>query len=341
MDYPLAAPFCALWGAVFPDNLVVIYRELYQADLTPDQQAKLVKASERPGERTPGRPLPVALDPSCWQRPATTITKPIEPDAPAEGSIAWSYRRELGGAVRKAHNDRLGGWALIDRHLRRRGDGLPRLLVYSTCRNLIRTLPALQRSATNPEDIITSPKQDDHPADALRYLLQLLVGGGHDRTARDADLDPTGRTDTRDLAYDTNLITTRARPTSPMEVTSHRFGQGPSRQAAATASPSGHNATSESRDLPWWFGPATIHVTGNVMPRRYFKARKRRRMDLADWFIAGRRSSMNRDDPRCRHPPVSSSLTGGTASSPPRRPRRRPPPESRRHVGNLVTDVGT
>ncbi len=191
VDYGLAAPFCALWGAVFPDNLVVIYRELYQADLTPEQQAKLVKASERPGERTPGRPLPVALDPSCWQRPATTITKPIEPDAPAEGSIAWWYRRELGGAVRKAHNDRLGGWALVDRHLRPRGDGLPRLLVYSTCRNLIRTLPALQRSATHPEDIITSPKQDDHPADALRYLLQLLVGGGHDRTARDADLDPT------------------------------------------------------------------------------------------------------------------------------------------------------
>ena len=96
VDYGLAAPFCALWGAVFPDNLVVIYRELYQADLTPEQQAKLVKASERPGERIPGRPLPVALDPSCWQRPATTITKPIEPDTPAEGSIAWWYRRELG-----------------------------------------------------------------------------------------------------------------------------------------------------------------------------------------------------------------------------------------------------
>ena len=119
--------FCALWGAVFPDNLVVIYRELYQADLTPEQQAKLVTASERPSERLPGRPIPVALDPSCWQRPATTVTKPIEPDAPAEGSIAWWYRRELGGAVRKAHNDRVGGWALVDQHLRPRGDGLPRL----------------------------------------------------------------------------------------------------------------------------------------------------------------------------------------------------------------------
>ena len=109
--------------------------------------------------------------------------------------------------MRKAHNDRVGGWALIDRHLRLRGDGLPRLLVYSTCRNLIRTLPALQRSAARPEDIITSPKQDDHPADALRYLLQLLVGGGHDRTARDADREPTAGADHRDFVYDTNLIT--------------------------------------------------------------------------------------------------------------------------------------
>ena len=101
------------------------------------------------------------------------------------------------------------------------------------------TLPALQRSATNPEDIITSPKQDDHPADALRYLLQLLVGGGHDRTARDADRDPTAGADTRDLAYDTNLITAAARPTSPMEVTRHRFRHGPTRRTAATASPNG------------------------------------------------------------------------------------------------------
>ena len=91
----------------------------------------------------------------------------------------------------------------------------PAVLIYSTCRNLIRTLPALQRSATNPEDIIASPKQDDHPADALRYLLQLLVGGGHDRTARDAGRDPTAGADNRDLAYDTNLITATARPPVP------------------------------------------------------------------------------------------------------------------------------
>ena len=70
---------------------------------------KLISASERPGERLPGRLIPVALDPSCWHRPATTIMKPIEPDAPAEGSIAWWFRRELGGAVRKAQYDRVGG----------------------------------------------------------------------------------------------------------------------------------------------------------------------------------------------------------------------------------------
>ena len=183
VDYGLQAPFAALWGALLPDNLVVVYRGLHAANLTAEQQAKLIIEAEGPGERIPSRPVPVALDPSCWARTANQIEKSFDPNLPARGSIAWWYRKQLGGAVVKANNDRIPGWHLVDHHLRVREDGLPRILIYSTCLDIIRTLPEQQRSKMNPEDVDT--KGDDHDSDALRYLLMQLLGGGHSRTAPD------------------------------------------------------------------------------------------------------------------------------------------------------------
>ncbi len=181
VDYGLSDPFAAYWGALLPDNLVVVYRELYKAGLTAEQQAQLIRDVEAQGERALDRPVPVALDPSCWNRQSEGVIKPVDPDAPAEGSIAWFYRKHLGGSVVKARNDRVAGWQLFDHHLRVRDDGLPRLLIYSTCTNLIRTLPEQLRSTSNPEDINTHG--EDHAVDALRYLLFKLVGGLNERAA--------------------------------------------------------------------------------------------------------------------------------------------------------------
>ena len=44
----------------------------------------------------------------------------------------------------------------------------PRLKIFSTCTNLIRTLASIPTSKTNPEDVDT--KSDDHAYDALRYM---------------------------------------------------------------------------------------------------------------------------------------------------------------------------
>jgi hypothetical protein len=41
------------------------------------------------------------------------------------------------------------------------------LYVFNTCRDLIRTLPAMQHDAARPEDMDSSG--EDHSADALRY----------------------------------------------------------------------------------------------------------------------------------------------------------------------------
>lgn len=175
VDYGSRAPFAGLWGAKLADDLVVIYREVYKTGLTPRQQARLLAESEAEGERLPNRPIPLALDPSMWAR-AVDQPNAVSPrkGGPPPGSIAAKYQEEFGSAVVKAQNDRIGGAALIDDLLRVRADGLPRLLIYSNCVNLIRTLPALPRDPKRPEDVETSA--EDHAYDALRYLAQELVG---------------------------------------------------------------------------------------------------------------------------------------------------------------------
>lgn len=184
VDYGLDAPFAALWGAKLSDGLVVVYRELYKPGLTPAEQAALIRASEAPGERTLGRRVPVHLDPSTWARsphhvdrsPGSQTATNRDPNRPPEGSIASAYRDELGTAVVPAKNDRMASVALVADKLRVRRDGLPRLLIYSTCTDLIRTLPALPRDPKHPEDVDT--KAEDHAYDALRYLLMALEGVG-------------------------------------------------------------------------------------------------------------------------------------------------------------------
>lgn len=174
VDYGSSAPFSAHWMAKLPDNLIVIYRELYVKGLTPQQQAAAIRDAEAPGERMQDRPLPVVLDPSMWARSVNNPLAVGKGDAPPPGSIADAYYQVFGGAVSKARNDRIGGWALMEDQMRVRDDGLPRLLIYSTCTNLIRTLPAAPRDLRNPDDIDTH--SEDHALDSARYGLMDLIG---------------------------------------------------------------------------------------------------------------------------------------------------------------------
>lgn len=167
VDYGVANPFSAHWIALFPDNLHVVYREVSGRDLLAREQAELILKSERPGERRQGREIPVYLDPSCWAREATS-PKPESVHTPPRDSIAWHYK-QAGLPIKRANNDRLAGVSEVKRLLRTQRDKKPRLLVYNTCTELIRTLPTLPRSKTHPEDVDTNA--DDHYYDSLRYGL--------------------------------------------------------------------------------------------------------------------------------------------------------------------------
>jgi hypothetical protein len=172
IDYGVANPFCALWGMKLPDGLIVVYREAYKTDLTPEEQAEMIRDLELPWERKKSQGnIQSWLDPACWARQPNS-PKPIAGAPPAK-SIAAEYRQH-GVYVRQAYNDRLGGKRLVHTGLRVQNDGRPRLVIYSTCRNLIRTLPSLPRDKNNAEDVDTNA--EDHAYDGLRYLLGGLTG---------------------------------------------------------------------------------------------------------------------------------------------------------------------
>jgi hypothetical protein len=69
----------------------------------------------------------------------------------------------------KGPGSKLAGIAQIQARLALKKDGLPGLIVFNTCRNLIRTLPSLVYSRVHPE--LVDDSCELHAVDALRYAL--------------------------------------------------------------------------------------------------------------------------------------------------------------------------
>jgi hypothetical protein len=174
VDYGYADPFVAIWIAKLPNGTLLVYREVSETNLTATQQAQLIKDSELEGERGPGRPIPLVMDPSMWRRNEGGGTSHKNDDAPPIGSPAYDYMKVMRTKPVKAINGRIPGWAQIDEVLREVDGRPPRLQIYDTCREIIRTLPALPRDPNNPDDVDSDA--DDHAPDALRYGIMHLMG---------------------------------------------------------------------------------------------------------------------------------------------------------------------
>jgi len=171
VDFGSSAPFACAWGALVRSDLLVIYRELHVAGLTPTQQAEKILSVELPGEADKVRTW---LDPSTWARNPEQPRAPRRAGNPPSGSIADRYQ-EAGVPVRKAHNDRITGWSLIDDLLVVSDDGQVKVVILSTCPNLVRSLTGAPRDDSNPEDV-DPDYTDDHILDAFRYLVMGLLG---------------------------------------------------------------------------------------------------------------------------------------------------------------------
>jgi len=70
--------------------------------------------------------------------------------------------------LKVANKDRKNGWSAFRYLLSRRQDGEPNMKIFSTCKNLIETIPQQIHSDNDPEDLDTDG--NDHAVDAVRYF---------------------------------------------------------------------------------------------------------------------------------------------------------------------------
>jgi hypothetical protein len=172
-DDGYAAPACVLWLAYDKthDRIYVI-DEIYERGLTPEMMAQAVLAIDRR--------IPVDLG-----------HETIENDMPLDGVIDSASFADVGlgdesgrggraeimnrmgcrwSPSPKGAGSRVAGVSAIHSRLALKADGFGGLVIFRNCRNLIRTLPAMVYSRTNPEDI--SPDCEEHAVKALQYGCQ-------------------------------------------------------------------------------------------------------------------------------------------------------------------------
>jgi hypothetical protein len=172
-DWGFSAPFSIGWYAVvgddghnygLPRGALLRYREWY--GIKPGQPNIGIRlTAEKIAEGIKQR--------SAGEKYAYSV---IDPAAFAESggpSIAERFARS-GVEFRRADNRRLGargamgGWDMVRARINGEDDR-PMMYVFSTCTELIRTLPVLQHDPDRAEDVDTN--QEDHAADELRYAV--------------------------------------------------------------------------------------------------------------------------------------------------------------------------
>ena len=154
-DWGYSSPACVLWFAIDYDNNLWIYRELYTQKITADIFGRKVLELEHGEYVRYG-----VLDASTWAKRGD-----IGPSI-AETMIQTGCRWRPSDRTPKS---RISGKLEIHKRLKISDDKKkePGLRIFSTCRNLIRTLPLLPLDDNNPEDVNTHV--EDHAYDALRY----------------------------------------------------------------------------------------------------------------------------------------------------------------------------
>jgi hypothetical protein len=170
-DWGSARPFACHWWAVSDGSIhdiargaLVNYREWYgmkpnEPNVGLRMTAEAIAAGIKSREADDPKPITGVADPAMFAE---------------DGGPSIAHRMMTGGVVfRPADNKRvagrgaMGGWDQVRARLDGDADGKPMLLLFSTSRDLIRTLPALQHDDAKPEDVDSD--MEDHAPDSCRY----------------------------------------------------------------------------------------------------------------------------------------------------------------------------
>ncbi|MBR5768526.1 MAG: Terminase-like family protein, partial [Clostridia bacterium] len=162
-DFGYSKPFSVGWYAVDGERRVYRIRELYGCAGAPDvgvrwepgRIAEEIKAIEASDPNLKGRYIHGIADPSIFDE--------------SRGDSVASLMERRGVFSDRGDNTRIAGKMQLHNRLAFDARGEPGFYVFNTCRNFIRTLPALTYSSVDPEDVDTS--QEDHAYDECRYVL--------------------------------------------------------------------------------------------------------------------------------------------------------------------------
>lgn len=150
LDYGLDMTAC-YWWAVGPDETLLCYRELYESGLTLSEAARKILKRTPPEERI----AYTVASPDLWNRRQDT------------GKSGVEIMAEVGLVdLIKADNRRIPGWRVLREYLRRE-----KIRIFSSCVNLVRTLPALLYDPLTPEDAASSPHEITHAPESARYAV--------------------------------------------------------------------------------------------------------------------------------------------------------------------------
>ena len=160
LDWGFSKPFSVGWYAVDRERRMVRIREYYGCTGMPNEGVKMepgavarrIREIEADDVNLRGRQIHRVGDPAIWQSDGTE-------------SIGALMERERVFFERGDHA-RISGKMQVHHRLAFDADGVPGLQVFSTCRNFIRTVPALTYSESDVEDVDTAG--EDHAYDELR-----------------------------------------------------------------------------------------------------------------------------------------------------------------------------
>ena len=145
----------ALLLGIDPSGNLYVLREICQSDLT------LSEAAREIAELCRGRSVELAVaSPDLWNRRQDS------------GKSGFEIMQAVDGMppMLPADNRRIAGWRVLREYLSHT-DGSPALWICPSCRELIRSLPALLCDENRPEDASDEPHAITHAPEALRYAV--------------------------------------------------------------------------------------------------------------------------------------------------------------------------
>lgn len=161
-DFGFSHPFSCAWWAVDYDGVLYRVMELYGCTETPDEgvrwnadeQFRKIAETERTHPWLKGKKIMGIADPAIW-------------DASRGESIAdTAAKYQL--YFTPGDNNRIPGWMQVHYRLQFDEEGYARMYVFNNCAAFIRTMPLMQYSTTQVEDVDT--RLEDHVADEVRYM---------------------------------------------------------------------------------------------------------------------------------------------------------------------------